>query len=779
VNLDLSRAAIVPVGEHRAIGKAADLLRGWIRSHSDLSWTQATVPDSILPSVILGTAADLKQSSGHGWPPATHEQITDPEGFVIWLDAGAPARIWLVGADPRGVLYAVGRLIRWLEIRPVAITLPRVEPGLLMASHPRFPVRGHQLGYRHRSNSYDAWDVSQFETYVQELVLFGVNSVELIPTLDPAEPPEPHMPLAPWEMNLRLSGVLDSCDLDVWIWLPVEDGDPRFDPDNMLARRARLFESMPRLDHVFVPGGDPGDLPAVVLLDFLGRMAEVLHQFHPGAGVWIAPQGYNRAELDSFYLFLHHRQPAWLTGVVYGPWIRDSLAEVRVRTPERYPIRRYPDIGHTVRCQYPVVRWDPAFALTLGREPINPRPVDYAWIHDSMMDDAVGAITYSDGVNDDVNKVVWSDRLWDPTRPVRDTLAEYGRVFIGPASADLAADGFLALEANWRGPLDTSEQIAETYVLWARIVATEGRPGSHGWRLEMAWFRAQYDRYVQLRMQIDGAQEKRALGHLADAISIGSAWAAQRSLTELAGPETTPEIDRLRQQILESGDRLWKSIGMQLSVPKHHAAESERGAVLDYLDEPLNDREWLSEEIALACTALDEPTRIDGLLRLVQWTDPGPGGFYDDGGNAQKEPRLVRGDPASDPGFLKTSLDEFTIRAPGRRLSWCRQACTLHDTPLDFIYGGLDPYVEYRVKVVYTGRFRSLMRLEANGLPVHGPLGEQEPPVALEFALSREATRSGTLRLRWFCERGRGCQVAEVWLVPAPCPGKIELVPAS
>jgi len=34
-----------------------------------------------------------------------------------------------------------------------------------------------------------------------------------------------------------------------------------------------------------------------------------------------------------------------------------------------------PDITHSVRCQYPTVWWDPSFALTLGRESANPRPV--------------------------------------------------------------------------------------------------------------------------------------------------------------------------------------------------------------------------------------------------------------------------------------------------------------------------------------------------------------------------------------------------------------------
>lgn len=40
------------------------------------------------------------------------------------------------------------------------------------------------------------------------------------------------------------------------------------------------------------------------------------------------------------------------------------------------PIRRYPDITHSLSSQYPIPKWDLAWAITLGRECINPRPVD-------------------------------------------------------------------------------------------------------------------------------------------------------------------------------------------------------------------------------------------------------------------------------------------------------------------------------------------------------------------------------------------------------------------
>jgi hypothetical protein len=63
------------------------------------------------------------------------------------------------------------------------------------------------------------------------------------------------------------------------------------------------------------------------------------------------------------------------------------------------------------------------------------------------------------------------------------------------------------------------------------------------------------------------------------------------------------------------------------------------------------------------------------------------------------------------------------------------------------------------------------VRLVANErLEVHPYLAKPNPPEPLEFDLPQEATEKGTLTLSWFAEpgrggNGRGCQVAEVWLV--------------
>src|SRR5690606_28476031 len=115
--------------------------------------------------------------------------------------------------------------------------------------------------------------------------------------------------------------------------------------------------------------------------------------------------------------------PDWLAGVANGP-SSPPLAIERENLPEKYKIRSYPDLTHTVRCQFPVKKWDQAFALTEGRECTNPQPLYYAEIHNNYAPFTDGFISYSDGVHDDVNKVVWSQMGWDSKSDVKNIITE-------------------------------------------------------------------------------------------------------------------------------------------------------------------------------------------------------------------------------------------------------------------------------------------------------------------------------------------------------------------
>ena len=154
---------------------------------------------------------------------------------------------------------------------------------LNLASSPRYPLRGHQLGYRPKTNSYDAWDLAQWERYIRELAVFGTNAIELIPPRSDDAADSPHFPLPPLEMMAGMSRICADYGLDVWIWYPAMDADYA-DPrtvEHALTEWAEVFQKLPRIDAVFVPGGDPGHTRPKVLMALLEKQAANLRRFHP------------------------------------------------------------------------------------------------------------------------------------------------------------------------------------------------------------------------------------------------------------------------------------------------------------------------------------------------------------------------------------------------------------------------------------------------------------------------------------------------------------------
>ena len=162
-------------------------------------------------------------------------------------------------------------------------------------------------------------------------------------------------------------------------------------------------------------------------------------------------------------------------------------------------------------------------------------------------------------------------------------------------------------------------------------------------------------------------------------------------------------VDRLEARVNELAEALFQSIGMQLSVEKYQAIEVGRGANLDELNVPLNNRVWLKNRFAAMRKLSDEAAILRGIDEIVHWTDPGPGGFYDDLGDPSNQPHLVRpGSYAKDPGFLETPFIGFRAD-PSWRRSWCTHVDGRYQTPVTMHYRDLDPRARYKLRVVYAG----------------------------------------------------------------------------
>ncbi|MBI3119496.1 MAG: hypothetical protein HYZ00_12455, partial [Candidatus Hydrogenedentes bacterium] len=720
-------------------------------------------------------------------PPAGIEVPDQAEGYAIWTEgAGWRAQVFLTAKEGRGVLFAIGRLLRELHYSSGELALRNT---FQVATSPAYRFRGHQLGYRHGANSYDLWSVKQYEQYLRDLIIFGANSVELVSDIvndftdNAAEyagardkKDGPLLALPQWQMNLKLSALLDAYGLDVWLWEPLA-GDvtkPEFAAAEMQWRR-EFYAEMPRINHIMIPGGDPGNTHPDVLMPWMEKQAAVLHAAHPRAGLWVSNQKFTPEENASLFNYIGKNQPTWLAGLAYGPGTEMSPKELRERTPRQYPIRHYPDITHNVRCQYPAPGLDRIYAQTLDREGINPRPTQEAQTCRVTSPFTNGFVSYSDGCHDDLSKAIWTALSWDPNVNVEEVVQDYARVFFGEAVADDVAQGLLALEQAMMKPMAENAEADSVLALWKQIGKKGGPDVRRSWRYQMYLFRATFDAYIHARLLADLEYEAQAYTELRRAPQIGAAPAIKAAQVALAQADMVRVRPELRFNLEQMGLTLLKSCGLQLSMDEPYRARNpERGALLDKLDRPLNDRPWLELQFQNILKEQDAGEQLRRLLEIVNWEDPGPGGFYDDLGNTRKQPHLVHQTLwENDPGFVYgpqeahyRQMDNADKSILPVRLSWVDQAETGPTTPVLLRYEGLDPNARFRVRATYFGRYGSVMRLVADAqYEIHGELPAQKEPWPVEFDVPQAATADGTLELAWHLIRNRGVQVSEVWLI--------------
>ena len=745
--LDLTRAGVVlPRSATARERKAAAVLVEEVERRSGIR----------LPLATGTPAIGIERGSG---PAEGYRLRTGAEGVII------------SGNDERGVLFGIGRLLRELRMTPGVIAAP---DSLDITTAPRYPLRGHQLGYRPKTNSYDGWTVEMWDRYIRDLAVFGTNAVEFIPPRSDDDADSPHFPLPQIHMLRDTSRIADEYGLDVWLWMPAMEKDYS-DPAVVgaaLEEWAAVARAMPRLDAVFVPGGDPGHTRPGVLMALLEKQTASLRRIHPKVQMWVSPQGFTQGWLDEFFAYLRDRRPEWLAGIVYGPQVKGSVHELRAKVPARYAIRHYPDITHTRQCQFPVPDWDPAYSATEAREPVNPRPRQYARIFRHFQPGTIGFLTYSEGCNDDVNKFVWSALGWDPDVDVARVLREYSRYFISPRFEDAFAQGLLGLEKNWEGPLATSAGVYTTLDQFRALERAATPRDLLNWRFQQALYRAYYDAFVRRRLLYENELEQLAMDALRAAPSTGSLAALARASSALDRAVTEPVGREWRARVFELGEALYQSVRMQLSVERYKAIGVGRGANLDTIDLPLNSRAWLEEQFARVRSLEGEPERLAAIDAILHRTDPGPGGFYDDLGIVSRQPHLERGPGfEADPAFLESAMTSFDY-SPRLPASAWTFAQSLHEKPLRMRYSGLNRAGRYRLRVLYAGDApRRRIRLTAGeGIEIHPLIEKKNPPEPVEFDIPPAAIGNGELVLTWSQEaglggNGRGTQVAEVWLV--------------
>ena len=206
--LDLSQATIL-VHRNKLRTKPPKFGRGSRQAHPLSLADHREAPAGNRPTILL----DERQ---------TTEAAHPADGFDIHtqVDSGTPAST-SPATMPRPVVWC------WLSLAPAAHEQRHclADASVQPRHAPHYALRGHQLGYRDKTNAYDGWDLPQWDQYIRELAIFGTNAIELIPPRSDDRLDSVHFPLPPLEMMEGMSRIADDYGLDVWIWYPALDDD--------------------------------------------------------------------------------------------------------------------------------------------------------------------------------------------------------------------------------------------------------------------------------------------------------------------------------------------------------------------------------------------------------------------------------------------------------------------------------------------------------------------------------------------------------------------------
>ena len=499
----------------------------------------------------------------------------------------------------RGFIYGFGMFLR--KIVPVC-GVPVLTEDISGEYVPDKSIRGHQIGYRTTPNTYDAWSYDDYRRYYLDMMYFGSNIVEHIPYERGVSKRNRLMKYDEEEFLVKASKMADEFDLDVSLWHPNNDGET---VEFAAERRGKLYNTIPRLNVVFPPGGDPGEFGADEFVLRCKEISKALKKVRPNAQMWpSAQQPHSQPDWGEVFVSEMEKLPDEIDGVITGPNHAFDLETLRRRLPSKYPIRLYPDITHNVRCEYPVHfdRDDWHFALTtcLSRECTNPRPREYRQIHRLTRRYVVGSVSYSEGITDDVNKMVWADMDFFPDCDLRTTLLDYSRLFFYGADAEEIADGILALEINWQcDPAEnpTIDRTLETF----EMLNSKYPFLAENWRFVQLHMRAKCDWIIRHRrlFELD-------LIRLAEKeIEIGNIENAK----EILNADYDAKYKKERKDITEMCAKLFDLIGLQTDIENYCADNWERGAILETIDLPVTDRKFLLSKL--------ENADADGMKRII------------------------------------------------------------------------------------------------------------------------------------------------------------------
>jgi hypothetical protein len=698
--------------------------------------------------IMLGLASDVTVPGNVVLPAKA-------ESYVIWVDSihhRVPV-IKVVGRDSRGVLFGAGKLLQLLYLAPGHISLPG---STYVSSAPADPLRAHQVITNTQcDDKFMAWDEEEdLRKHVNDLVLVGANGFE---------------PTWPW----LLDDYLESLGLDLFVKLKCQeiiDLDAKTDQEIM-----GFFSEYKGIDHITTYGGDAsGAVRPDLFFPHMERVLPLIMKAIPGVKWWYSNQCLedHAKDYDEYiFSYIIENRPPWLYGMVYGPWTKRGIDDVRRDLPSQYELRHFPEICHPRWCQYPVPDWDRAYAAVWPRnQSIYAMPAMMRQIYTATRENTVGALPYNHtGSYNDLNKFVWTCLGWNPEASVDEILRTYAKLFFAhdftrspiPGSSaamdteirideavEYVAEALKLLEANWTGPLSRNTSTESALQYWKTIADCVGGAGKN-WRVELFLNKAMIDAQVKRKVDFEKRLEREAYEVMRNAGESGNLEKVRKEVTRI--------LERVDREFQPKDEFLEEMKAMGLSD-----AFGDRDEIVENIYTSFNDRYWIMDRLEV-CQSMED------LDAIIHYEDPGPGGFYDNLGVPGEQPHLVgQFEWPVDPGFIHSPIEWVDNDTdPDDRHSKLTHALARYEQPLEMHWNNLDPYADYSMSVVYNGPFDIRIKCMADEAWIVHDFIEKPGSSIVSFSLPYEATSDGELTLKWYQDTTdimRGVSVSEIWI---------------
>ncbi len=393
---------------------------------------------------------------------------SEPEGYRIHIPDETSGSVVVSGSDARGLLYGLGRLLRLFEYGDV-LRLPILREE----SRPAVRERGVYFA-THFNNWYESAPIEEVERYVEDLALWGINTfwawfdmnwfsadfwndpdsrgMKMISRIRRIHQTAHRLGLSAGLTGIANEGFSHQPSPELranqssqrggfYPYSQICPSQPR-GLEMILANRRKVLELIGPIDAFLYWPYDQGSCGCSLCSDENGwgktflrigpSVAGIVRELNPHARLVVSTWMMTDAEIKLVCMEAS-KQHCWFDSILV-----ETHRAGQLELPIDVPVSVFPDIS-MFDCYF----------VSYGCNGANPAPRRFASQAAQIAGHDHGAVLYSEGVYEDLNKIIWAACLWNPEQTPEETVAEYVRYYFGEVNLVAGRQLLFGLEQTW------------------------------------------------------------------------------------------------------------------------------------------------------------------------------------------------------------------------------------------------------------------------------------------------------------------------------------------